>query len=360
MAYIWAMARPQLRKEVQRAVRRSDPVIGLGELVRSHDARVVLRCLASLQDGQFATQQTAALGLTLSAVRWLRASGEVESLCRGVWRFRSAPEAPDSSVTAWLRCWPKAVISHHDAAAFHHLPTGRRVTPHPHVTVAHGAQCAPVGVEVHVSRCLTGADIYWNAGVPYTSLARTVCDLADPDAPWETFTRVDDAIALGAKQAWLHERASTLTAGRGGAKLVRDVTDPASAAVFRSWLERTAAHVYRAGHLPDPEWNVEIRDGGGRIGIVDALWRPERVISEKEGLRFHTTPAQRRSDAERFNRLLDAQYAARRFTWLDVVERPVYVVTTVARALQAAGANVDLAAIPRDIAIPDAPFRSRR
>lgn len=93
---------------------------------------------------------------------------------------------------------------------------------------------------------------------------------------------------------------------------------------------------------------------------MEALWRPERVTSEKEGLRFHTTPAQRSSDAERFNRLLDAHYAARRFTWLDVVERPVHVVTTVARALQAADADVDLAAIPREIALPDAPFRSRR
>jgi hypothetical protein len=93
----------------------------------------------------------------------------------------------------------------------------------------------------------------------------------------------------------------------------------------------------------------------GRIGIVDALWRLWRVVSEKEGLRFRTTPAQRHRDAERFNRLLDAEYAARRFTWLDVVERPTYVAATLARTLRAAGADVDLARIPREIIVPGHP-----
>jgi hypothetical protein len=115
--------------------------------------------------------------------------------------------------------------------------------------------------------------------------------------------------------------------------------------------------VYVVSHLPPPEWNVEVRDGAGRIGIVDALWRPWHVIGETEGLRFHTTPAQRRKDAERFNRLLDAEYAARRFTWLDVVERPTYVAATLAKPLIAAGAPVDLARIPRHIELPDPPFR---
>lgn len=89
---------------------------------------------------------------------------------------------------------------------------------------------------------------------------------------------------------------------------------------------------------------------------VDALWHLWQVISEKEGLRFHTAPRQRREDARRFNRLGDAGYAVRRFTWEDVVYRPVEVAVTVARALRAGGADVDIARIPRQIILPAQPF----
>jgi hypothetical protein len=120
-----------------------------------------------------------------------------------------------------------------------------------------------------------------------------------------------------------------------------------------------ASHVYRAGGIPDPEWNVRVYDDEGLIGVVDALWSRWRVVSEKEGLRFHTTPSQRKSDARRFNRLGDAGYTARRFTWEDIVHDPVRVAATILRALRAAGADLDPARLPSQVVIPEAPFHPR-
>ncbi len=199
-------------------------------------------------------------------------------------------------------------------------------------------------------------DILRVGKIGYTSLARTTCDLADPDDPWESLSILDDVIALGANRRWIHARATALCNGRGGVRLIRDATAPAAPAEFRSWLERSAAHIYRVGGLPDPEWNVRVRDDRGLIGIVNALWPQWRVVSEKEGLRFHTTPRDRKRDAARFNRLQDANYRPRRFTWDDIVHRPTEVLEALYRALRAAGADLDPVRIPRDIVLPTRPF----
>lgn len=256
-------------------------------------------------------------------------------------------------MSAWLLCGPSAVISHASAAVHHRLYRIGAPT-RPHVTVPHGRRHVPAAVKVHSTRELDKADVLTVGGVDYTTLARTVCDLADGQDPWETLALVDDAVARGAKQRWLHQRSSALANGRTGVVLVRAATAPHAAPEFRSWLERTAAHVYRVAGLPDPEWNVAVRDHHGLVGIVDALWPAWRVIAEKEGLRFHTTPEQRRDDAKRFNRLADSQYSVRRFSWEDVVHAPVEVAAAVMRALRAAGADLDPARLPRRIDLPGA------
>ncbi|QBI21726.1 hypothetical protein ER308_20605 [Egibacter rhizosphaerae] len=289
-------------------------------------------------------------------MRALADAHEIVALRKGVWRFLSAPGEPDEAMTACLASWPLAVLSHASAARHHGLERVPRPAQ-PSVTVPVQARCRPSGVRVHRSRALPARDVARSGRIPVTSLARTVCDLADGAAPWETFARVDDAIALGASRRWLHERASALRSGRDGVALVATATAPESGEVFRSWLERVASVVYRAAGLPDPEWNVPIDDERGLIGIVDAFWRPWAVIGEKEGLRFHSSREQLQQDAQRFNRLHEAGYVVRRFGWEDVVHRPVEVAASVMRALRAAGADLDPARLPRVIELPAHPFR---
>jgi hypothetical protein len=341
---------------VPAAARAADPRSRLQALAERRDRKAVLRALSRQQDGQFATSQARAIGLGPNAVRWLASSGQTVAVRLGVWRWTSAVEVPDPAVTAWLACWPHGTVSHHSAARRHGLDVRTSAPREAEVTIPHARTRVPRGVLVHVTRSLPPCDRHLVGAVPYTSLARTVCDLASRHDPAGTLARVDEAVAAGAAPRWIHDRAASLADGRDGVALVRAATAPGSAAAFRSWLERVAAHVYRAAHLPEPQWNVPVRDARGRIGVVDALWPAYRVISEKEGLRFHTSPRQRRRDAQRFNRLLDAGFTVRRFTWQDVVDRPLDVAATLTRALRAAGADVDLARLPSDIAVPASPF----
>ena len=294
-------------------------------------------------------------GLTRDELKGLRRRGETYELRRGVARFSAAAGDPDPAITAVLTCWPDGIISHGSAAQHHGI--ARVAQPlEPEITMPHGIVRKVPGVKVHWSRALDPQDIQRVGGIAYTSLARTAIDLVDLEAVWETLAILDDVIAMGAARKWIHARSKALANGRSGVTLLRDATSPQASASFNSWLERTSFHVYRAGGLPPAEWNVPVYDRRGRIGIVDALWPEWRVVSETEGLRFHTTPAQRRRDASRFNRLLDARYQARRFTWEDVVRQPLEVVAGLHRAFRAAGADLDPALIPRIIEIPSLPF----
>ena len=222
------------------------------------DALCRLRALSRGQDGQFATAQARILGLKQSALVWLRDRRETERLARGVWRFRTAPGQADPAVTAFLLCWPHAVISHASAARHHGL---RRVPepPRPEVMMPLTRRRAPAGVTVHVTRNLPGCDIVECGSVYYTSLARTVCELADPSQASASLAVLDDAVALGANPRWINQRATALAAGRGAVRLVRDATAAGAAQVFRSWLERTSAHVYRCATLPDPDPAAPVR-----------------------------------------------------------------------------------------------------
>lgn len=338
---------------VRSAVTRADPLRGLRGLTGLAPARVLLHHLAAQQDAQYAVAQARALGLGPHATRWLVDGGRAIRVASGVARFAGAAGAPDPAVTAFLRCWPVATIGYGSAAHHHGLVSTN--PERPQLIVPHGCRRTPSGIVVHQSRSLPRNDRSFDGAVAYTSLARTVCDLASLADRSGTLARVDDAVAAGASPRWLHQRASALTNGRDGVALVRDATAPGSAPAFRSWLERITAMLLVLAGLPPAAWNVAVHDRRGRIGIVDALWLAWRVIVEVEGLRFHTTPAARRRDAARFNRLLAAGYVVRRFTWQDVVERPYATAVAIAEALRDAGAPVDPAAIPSDLVLPTRP-----
>jgi hypothetical protein len=284
----------------------------------------------------------------------VRTSGEAEVVRAGVARFTSS-DPPDPAVTAFLAVWPRGVISHASAAQHHGL-SRVEVPAVPCLTVQHGTTCRQSDITVRFSTFLPDSDILRVGPLRFTSVARTVCDLSTSADPWESLSILDDAVAGGARRSWVNHVARALARGRDGVALIERATRPTSSHEFRSWLERAGAHVFALGGLPPPQWNSRIYDGRGLVGIVDALWLPAKVVCELKGLRFHTNPAQLRSDDARNNRLLDAGYGVRSVSWRDLVDESAEVVATVMRAMRAAGVDVDLARIPQTIAIPKRPF----
>ena len=192
------------------------------------------------------------------------------------------------------------------------------------------------GAIVRRTRALPAVDVDCVDGIPTLALPRLLVDLCVQLADTDFVAVLDDLLA-GAEphvRAEVHARALALRNGRPGVDRLVALTAPDAAEIFWSWLERRSAGLSDAAGLPPAAWNCEVRDAAGRlIGIGDAVWEDLGVVVELDGLRFHSTPTQRRRDAAKDRQLTVEGWKVLRFTWLDIVETPDDVVAQVRAAL---------------------------
>jgi very-short-patch-repair endonuclease len=156
------------------------------------------------------------------------------------------------------------------------------------------------GIVVHRHR-LTEADITRHYGLPVTTPARTLNDLAGTLSP-AALTRAGNDARLR-RLVSLDDLPS---------KLGRDLTSgPTRSVLEDAFLRFIARH-----ELPAPEVNQHVAGYE-----VDMLWRPQRLIAELDGRKFHDVPAfehDREKDAD----LLTAGFRVVRVTWERLAERP--------------------------------------
>lgn len=79
-------------------------------------------------------------------------------------------------------------------------------------------------------------------------------------------------------------------------------------------------------------FNVDVRDGRGTIGPVDALHEGCGLVIELDGKRFHG-PERFQRDRTRDQRLVAMGYVVLRFTWADLEERPTEVLAIIRRTM---------------------------
>jgi very-short-patch-repair endonuclease len=204
-----------------------------------------------------------------------------------------------------------AVLSHRSAAALWDIdPRWGDVVD---VTSPGGRQHR--GVVVHRSRTLTALDVTKHAGVPVTTVARTLIDLADV---------LDDlALARAVNEARLRglrlEKLGVLLArspGRRAAARLRDLVGHADTPTRSVLEDRFVAFVERY-ELPRPEINQRIAGYE-----VDMLWRPQRLVAELDGRRFHESPRSFERDREKDACLVASGYRVVRITWRRLADQP--------------------------------------
>lgn len=294
---------------------------------------------AACRYGIITREQALASGLNDEQIRWRLRAGRWRLLHRGVYAIAGATVTwPQGVYAAVVAAGTNAVVSHHAAAKLHRL-----LDRAPELAITVPTRCGPrvKGARIVRTRCLPDVDRTSIGGIPVTTGARTLIDLAGVLEPRRLVALADDAICKGVTTRHaLFERASALKRGRAGVAPLVDLAAPDSRARFNSILERDAAALFSSGGLPEPEWNVAVRDASGRIGVVDVLFRATRVVIELDGLRYHRDRSQERSDRSRDRRLQLAGYTVLRFTWSDIHDRPDLVLAQIRDALgrrQAAG-----------------------
>ena len=281
--------------------------------------------LARRQHGIVSTSQLRSLGLTWDDIAYRTRTGRLHPIHRGVYAVghRHLTET-GLFVAALLAVGPGATLSHASAAALWGIrPQGRGSID---VTVARRVKPRR-GVRIHAVRALPPSDVTRHMGIPVTTPARTLLDLADV-LPRRALARAVHEAEV--QRLVTHEalwRQVEQTRGRRAATVLAGVLAEGPAPT-RSELEDRALALFREHGLPKPRINVHV------AGIeIDFLFPFARVIVEVDGARYHDTPFARRNDADKQARLEAAGYRVIRLTWDQVTRRPAQTAARINRAL---------------------------
>ena len=188
------------------------------------------------------------------------------------------------------------------------------------------------GLRIHRTRSLDRDDLTRHHGIPVTSPARTLLDLAATldDKPLRAATRRAQSLyRVNVRQ--LAEALARHQGRRGAARLAKIIaTGPAPT---KSELEDVVLDLILRGGLVHPDVNVALCLDGRRI-VPDFRWPEQRLVVEADSKQWHDNPLAREDDAER-QALLEAHgERVLRVTWAQAIARPT---PTLAR-LRAAGA----------------------
>jgi hypothetical protein len=267
--------------------------------------------LARRQQGLLTHAQLASIGVGRRTIdRWL-ASGRLRAVHRDVYTL--GPQSLNKRgkwLAAVLAMGPGAMLSHESAAALWGLAGDRSAV---HVTAPRGRQVRPGRSGIRLHRCKFHADErVVRDGIPVTTVARTLFDLAERSQPHQLKSAWDEAdrlhllrlreVAVAYDRGYGRRRARKRIRPLLGAEqhYVEDTASP---------LEDRFAAFCTAQRLPPPQTNVLV-DGDE----VDALWPAARLIVELDSWEFHHHRAAFEKDRDRDTDHLLAGYRTIRVT----------------------------------------------
>jgi very-short-patch-repair endonuclease len=288
--------------------------------------------LAAGQHGVVALRQLVGHGLSADAVRKRVASGRLHRVHRGVFAVGHTPLTLEGHyMAAVLACGDGAALSHREAAALWELRQSNRATVD--VTSPRRTGRALRGIDAHASSTLLPRDIEIVKGIPCTSLARTLLDLAAILPRRAVERAIDQAELLQLLDAKAIQDVLERTHGHKGNAPLRSILNdhlPGSTPT-RNDLEEAFLQICRTAGLPQPEVNACIAMQPTPYK-ADFLWREHQLIAETDGRDTHTTHHAFEHDRRRDQRLMLAGYRVVRFPWQQVIYEPTTVEATV-RAL---------------------------
>jgi very-short-patch-repair endonuclease len=308
-------------------------------LCREPAVDAAIAALAERQHGVVGLGQLQALGLSASAVRDRVASGRLHRIHYGVYAVGHGRLTREGHwMAAVLAYGPSARLSHRSAAALWNVRPDNRPTAD--VSLPRRSARSRPGIAAHASTTLTAADCTTVDGIPCTTLARTLLDLAEVVDRRGLERAIEQAEVLRLFDLRAVEDVLARANGRRGAAVLRAVlTDRAEPALTKSDLEECFLSLCRAGLLPSPEVNAGLVVDDGPPIEVDFLWRAQRLAVETDAFGTHGTRHSFERDRRRDQRLKVAGYDPLRFTRRQIMKEPDSVLVTLGALLARAGAT---------------------
>lgn len=297
----------------------------------THSADAALAELAARQHGVVSRAQARAVGLSRDAVRRRLQRRALQHLGAGVYAVGHTALTLDSRrMAAVLACGPGALLSHRAAGSA--LGLLRSAQPF-EVTVPAGRK-PRAGIGIHRSRLIHDEDRAVVRGIPVTSVARTLVDLAEVLGEERLARAVHEAEVMRSFDLRAIERTLARLPGRTGRHRLRRVLAAyrPEPRLLRSDAERALKRLCETHSLAMPQFNVNL------AGLeVDAYWEDVDVAIEVDGARTHHTRRAFRGDRARDRRLASRGTRVVRVTWWDLSDEASLAAEL--RAIRAAAAR---------------------
>lgn len=279
--------------------------------------------LAAAQHGVVARRQLLALGVRLNDIEYRVKAGRLHPVYRGVYSL-----GPPNTLTlqgrwmaAVLACGPGAVLSHAAAAA--HWDLRRSQAREVDVTVpTSGGRARRPGIRLHRSSTLTPAQRTTRNGVPVTTIARTLIDLADRFDLRTAEKATDQAEVMGLFDLTAVAEAIAENGNRKGARAMSEVLEgyTAGRGLTESDLEDEFLRMCDRFGLRRPE--VQVWIGPDR---PDFLWREAGIVVETDSWRWHGGRERWEADQRKALRLQQRGLTVTRVSYRRVFRDPAAV-----------------------------------
>jgi very-short-patch-repair endonuclease len=315
------------------------PVLDVREIAVGGTFEQRVSAVATEQRGRVSRTQLLGAGLSGTTIARLQRRGYMHAEHAGVYVVGHLAEIPGGrEASALLAARSGAVLSHRSAAGWWGIATselGRgdaSADGEVHVTAPGNHGGRPSGVVVHRSTILAPRDLRVHDGLPVTSPARTLLDLAGELAPRELERMLDTALVQGRVNLRQINELLRRAGRHAGCAAIRGLLEAHTHTTFtRSEAEERFLAIVREAGLPDPLVNVR------RHGFeLDFLWprEPGRDVAvEIDGYAFHGGRAAFERDRRRDAILRAAGIDVLRFTWRRLTQESHAVVAELAAAL---------------------------
>jgi predicted transcriptional regulator of viral defense system len=299
--------------------------------------------LFAANGGVATVEQLGAAGLPEARLRRLVRRGVLRTVRRGVYTWRDVADKASSDpgqavalevAAVNVQTSASLVASHQSAAVMHGLSMLDSV-PEGSVSVtqagrAMGNSTTRSGVHIFTAD-MPDEHVMTMYGVPCTTVARTVIDLARRERFLAGVVVADDALHQmktnrGEFQTVLDQCAGWPQVTR--ARRVVEFSDHRAESVLES-IGRVVMHEHR---LDPPELQVELGGADGFIGRVDYYWPQHRTVAEADGKKKYDTRDEAVRQLRRDSRLREAGFEVVHFTWADILYRPERVIASILAA----------------------------
>jgi very-short-patch-repair endonuclease len=265
------------------------------------DARIA--AIATQQHGVVTYSQLLASGLSKGGISRRLGASRLHRVHRGVYAVGHAGLSNEGRwMAAVMACGEGAALSHISAAELWELlrPEARTV----HVTVpTYAGRVHRDRIVIHRSPSLQYAVTTHGSAIRVTTVPRTLADLQGAVPDWQRRRAIRQAEYLGLPTGLSSDRT-------------------------RSDPEADFLRLCRRHRLPRPEVNQRI----GRF-TVDFLWREQRLVVETDAWTTHRGAQAFEDDHQRDLELAALGYRVRRFTAVQIRERPADIAGALRRDL---------------------------